>query len=418
MTFPILKRPIGYQWVILLSLVFFSFFPIFVLEIVHLTTLPQNIESDQLDKSESQLLFAADRIQQSLASDASLLAILSRADQIRSFFDDDTNNSLRDVVVTEFQNFISESLGSPLSPVFTESHRILEIGIDLIDSYSVSSSDFSGDQLVRLLTLPYDPSTSIYITQGRQEVLEIHNYYPFHQIKSFSLTKTSFSSSIRQQINFMTGEAIRGEDQSPLPVNVHSQIIQAENGTWVGHIYTVVSAKWILEAVDALSKPAILTNQAGTVFYSDDVLRFTEVTGYYKSILDAPFNTTLVDRNGYQGEITIYRQIAIDTDQNETLLIAKVLPRSEILESFSQALIQAFITVIVFTSFATLLAYFTTRSLTQRIRQVTKAADQVSKGDFEVNLDLEGTDELAKLTRSFHQMTKQLKIHLKDEDTD
>ena len=89
MTFPILKRPIGFQWIILFSLVFFSFFPIFVLEMVHLTTLPKNIESDQLDKSESQLLFAADRIQQSLSSDASLLAILSRAEQIKSFLKDE-----------------------------------------------------------------------------------------------------------------------------------------------------------------------------------------------------------------------------------------------------------------------------------------------------------------------------------------
>ena len=43
------------------------------------------------------------------------------------------------------------------------------------------------------------------------------------------------------------------------------------------------------------------------------------------------------------------------------------------------------------------------------MRQVSEAVEQVSKGNFSVKLDTNGTDELARLNRSFIQMTKSLK---------
>ncbi|MHA1332121.1 MAG: HAMP domain-containing protein, partial [Candidatus Hodarchaeales archaeon] len=239
------------------------------------------------------------------------------------------------------------------------------------------------------------------------------------ETKSFYTSKLHFSSSIRQYTNFMTGEAIRDKNQNPIPVNVHSRLIASENGTFIGHIYSIVSASWILDLIDELSdpkKPAIITNREGTIFYSDKELAFTEVTGYYKTILEAGFDTISVDRTGYQEEITIYRQIAIDIEQNQTLLIARVLPRNTILESFQKALIQGILTLIISTSLATVFAYITTKTLTSRIQQVTIAAEQISRGDFGVKLDLNGSDELARLSRTFDRMTKSLKVYIRDEE--
>lgn len=292
--------------------------------------------------------------------------------------------------------------------------------MDLIINYSPSSSDFSLDQIERLITLSYDEVSEEYISSGRQNILDEQTYYPYFQIKSNYPEKIHFSSSIRQRTNFMTGEAIRDSNQNPIPVNVHSRLIKDDTGNFIGHIYSVVSASNVLDVVDELSdsnKPAILTNRAGSLFYSKKTLTFTEVTGYYETILEAGFDTTTVDRDGYQGEITIYRQIAIDIDQSQTLLIAKVLPRNVIFRSLQNVILQAILTLIVSVSLATVLALVVTRSLTKRLRMISEAADQISKGKLEdVKLDLNGSDELANLNRSFYRMTKSLKIYLKDEE--
>ncbi|MHA1971710.1 MAG: HAMP domain-containing protein [Candidatus Hodarchaeales archaeon] len=414
-----LKRPLSFQWIILGSLVFFSFFPIFLLEIVQIMTIPHQIEQSEIKNSQSELNFTAELIQTSIFDDSEKLALLSSRDSLITYLSNTDNQTNRIKAVQTISDFInlSQLLFSSL-PQNYEPHQILEIGLDSIKQFSSENSTDS-DRLDRLVTFTYSDASSTFQLSGVQNILNIQNYYPYLEVKSYYNSKQHFSSSIRQYTNFMTGEAIRDLNQNPIPVNVHSRLIQSENGSYIGHIYSIVSASWILDLIDQLSdpkKPAIITNREGTVFYSDKTLVFTEVTGYYKTILEAGFDTISVDHSGYQDEITIYRQIAIDIEKNQTLLIARVLPRNTIFDAFQKALVQGILTLIISTSLATVFAYIVTKSLTLRIQKVTLAAEQISKGDFGVKLDLNGSDELARLSRTFDRMTKSLKVYIKDEE--
>jgi len=371
-----IKRPIGFQWIILASLIFFSLFPILILEFVQVITVPAQLEKNEIDISESELNIVADSIQKSLFEDATRLVLLSENEHIIQFLKNNKSQEYFDRAIKAMTDYINVSSRLASLPLVVNEHTILEVGLDLIESFN-PSTDLSSDQLARLATATIDFDSDMYLTSGEQNILNLQSYYPYLQIKSFYPDKEHFSSSIRQMTNFMTQEAIRDENQKPVPVIVHSQLIK-ESTDYIGCIYSVVSADWILELVDELSepdKPAILTNRNGSVFYSNQILTFTEVTGYYETILDAGFDTTFTDRNGFEGEITIYRQIAIDIEQNQSLLIAKVLPRNTILSIFQRALIQAILTIILSTALATLLAYFTSHTITKRIRKVTLAAN-------------------------------------------
>ena len=174
-------------------------------------------------------------------------------------------------------------------------------------------------------------------------------YYPYTQIKNHFPTKTFFSSSIRQRTNFLTGEAILDSTDFPIPVTVHSRLISNNRGTFLGLLYSVNHAFAISNVIDDLSdpnRPVFLTNKAGSVFYNNRNLIFTEVTGYYKTILNTSFGVTSIDYDGYDKEITIFTHLAIDIATDQTILIAVVLPRNVIFRIFQDALFQAFITII------------------------------------------------------------------------
>ncbi len=412
-----IKRPIGYQWLILASLIFFSLFPILILEFVQVITVPAQLETREIKISEGELNLVSESIQNSLFEDANRLVLLAEDEDIIQYLKNNDSQEYFDHAIETISDYINISSKLTSLPVGVNEHKILEVGLDLIESFN-PSKEVTGDQLTRLATITMDFDHQQYLTSGVQNILNLQNYYPYKQIKSFYPDKEHYSSSIRQMTNFMNQEAIRDENQNPVPVIVHSRLIK-DSGYSIGCIYSVISADWILELVDDLSepdKPAILTNRNGSLFYSNQILTFTEVTGYYETILDVGFDTTITDRTGFEGEITIYRQIAIDIEQNQSLLVAKVLPRNTILSSFQSAMIQAILTVLLSTALATLLAYFTSNTITKRIRKVTKAVDKISKGDFGVDLDLDGTDELAKLSKSFDRMTKRLKIYIKEEE--
>jgi HAMP domain-containing protein len=412
-----IKRPIGYQWLILASLIFFSLVPILILEFVQVITVPGQLEQREIKISENELNVVADSIQNSLFEDANRLVLLAENEHIVQFLKNNASQEYLDRAIEVMTDYINISSRLASLPLGVNKHTILEVGLDLIESFHPSKDTIS-DQLTRLATTTIDFNSKTYVTSGEQNILNLQNYYPYLQIKLFYPDKEHYSSSIRQMTNFLNQEAIRDENQNPVPVIVHSRLIK-DADDYVGCLYSVVYADWILELVDELNdqdKPAILTNRNGSVFYSNQILTFTEVTGYYETILDAGFDTTFTDRNGFEGEITIYRQIAIDIEQNQSLLIAKVLPRNTILSSFQRALIQAILTIILSTALATLLAYFTSNTITKRIRKVTQAVDKITEGDFGVDLDLSGTDELAKLSQSFDRMTKRLKIYINEEE--
>jgi signal transduction histidine kinase len=59
---------------------------------------------------------------------------------------------------------------------------------------------------------------------------------------------------------------------------------------------------------------------------------------------------------------------------------------------------------------AMVLGYFLSSTLTDRIQHLERAALQISQGDLDVKVDVQGKDEVAALAHSFNEMTGKLKI--------
>lgn len=59
---------------------------------------------------------------------------------------------------------------------------------------------------------------------------------------------------------------------------------------------------------------------------------------------------------------------------------------------------------------ALVFGYFVTRSMTDRLAELARGAEQLAKGDFSTRLDVVGNDEIARLTQSFNVMAADLEI--------
>jgi diguanylate cyclase (GGDEF)-like protein len=89
-------------------------------------------------------------------------------------------------------------------------------------------------------------------------------------------------------------------------------------------------------------------------------------------------------------------------------------PLSEINASWTQ------LVNIIFLASGAILLFFATvmalslRRITDPLRRLTEASKLISDGDYDVELDYDGDDELGILTRSFQQLVRHLKIYIKD----
>ena len=73
----------------------------------------------------------------------------------------------------------------------------------------------------------------------------------------------------------------------------------------------------------------------------------------------------------------------------------------------------AIVSLILLVVFIFLTMQFATH-ITKPLRELTEAALQVDKGNYDVDLDYSANDETGILTRTFNQLVTHMKIHIMD----
>lgn len=115
------------------------------------------------------------------------------------------------------------------------------------------------------------------------------------------------------------------------------------------------------------------------------------------------------DYNGVKKEA-----VWIELDNGMRLNVA--VPVSEINSSWKQMAILMAVIFAVILAVCILLTMRFTKHITNPLRELTAAAVKVDKGDYNVDLDYSGNDEVGILTRTFNQLITHMKIHIADLD--
>ena len=90
------------------------------------------------------------------------------------------------------------------------------------------------------------------------------------------------------------------------------------------------------------------------------------------------------------------------------------VPTSEINGNWRSLVLQILIVSIVLLVIIAVIAFSLTGQITKPLRKLTRAARQVSEGDYDVDIEYRGNDEVAILARSFNHLTEDLKNYVTD----
>ncbi len=113
------------------------------------------------------------------------------------------------------------------------------------------------------------------------------------------------------------------------------------------------------------------------------------------------------DRNGEQW------QLAFNTLSDDHK-VAVTVPVSEITASQRRLTLMILLVAVVILAAFTVITLLIVNALTRPLLRLTSASQRLAAGDYAVELDYDGRDEVGILTQSFRQMRDQLKLHIND----
>ena len=99
------------------------------------------------------------------------------------------------------------------------------------------------------------------------------------------------------------------------------------------------------------------------------------------------FPAVLIQGDGYYIEVRLHSRLGNVTIFRYTVIVA----------------------LIICTSIGGLLVLFAVRQITKPVKRLTKAAQEVAKGNFDVQVDYDSADEIGVLTRNFNRMVRELR---------
>ncbi|WP_019679466.1 sensor domain-containing diguanylate cyclase [Ruminococcus flavefaciens] len=185
-------------------------------------------------------------------------------------------------------------------------------------------------------------------------------------------------------------------------------------GNFIGVVGIEVDYSIMAEEVDSIrlyeNGYAFLSDADGKLFYHPhiDVTQLSSETTY-----ELPFSTgegsTFV-RYTYKGE----EKLAVRRPLSNGMRLNVTVPFSEAKGDWQGLILNITLGAIVVLVAASLFLMLYTRRITKPLEQLTEAAEQVDKGNYDFTPSYNKDDELGRLTRSFKNLSDNVKAHISD----
>lgn len=185
-------------------------------------------------------------------------------------------------------------------------------------------------------------------------------------------------------------------------------------GQFIGVVGIEVDYSTMADEVNGIrlydSGYAFLSDADGKIFYHPyiDVTDMPSVTAY-----EVPYSTndtsTFV-RYTYNGE----EKEAVWKTLSNGMRLTVTVPVSETKGDWQGLVLNITIGAVVVLMVASLFLMLYTRRITRPLEQLTEAAEKVDKGNYDFILSYDKDDELGRLTRSFKNLSDNVKAHIND----
>lgn len=191
-------------------------------------------------------------------------------------------------------------------------------------------------------------------------------------------------------------------------------------GTFIGVVGMDIDYSTLVSQISELrildSGYALLTDEYGTVVYHPEIPKGENIADTEPPLAAAVQRFAEKNsgshpiRYSYHG---VKKQMYFNTLSNNMRLVV-VAPESEIrastLNLIYRITLAGFAIVILFSA----LMVATTTHLTEPLRRLTSASRHLAEGDYEVNLNYRGNDEVGILTGAFEQLVEHLRVYIND----
>ena len=155
---------------------------------------------------------------------------------------------------------------------------------------------------------------------------------------------------------------------------------------------------------------AYVTDQKGALIYHP-VIDVTKMTEAEKAEMPKEFGT---DSTIFEYEYKGVRKMTVWVPLSNGMRLTVAVPVSEIYESSTQSIwIMVGSALGVLAVFIALSIFFS-RHFTKPLRELTKAAESINQGNYEVSLDYRGNDEMGVLTHTFNRLINHLRGYISD----
>lgn len=184
-------------------------------------------------------------------------------------------------------------------------------------------------------------------------------------------------------------------------------------GEFLGVIGIEVDYSTMAEEVNSIrfydNGYAFLSDADGNIFYHPRI----DVTSLTPKTIDVPFSVkdnSTFSHYTFDGEkkIMTWRPLSNGMRLNVTV------PVSETKGEWKELILNITIVAFVVLLFQSLFLMFYTRKITKPLEQLTEAAEQVDKGNYSFKLSYDKDDELGRLTRTFKNLSGNVKAHISD----
>ena len=183
-------------------------------------------------------------------------------------------------------------------------------------------------------------------------------------------------------------------------------------GQFIGVVGIEVDYSTMAEEVDSIQfyndGYAYLSDENGKLFYHPRV-DVTDATVSHEIPFSMTGKSSFV-RYQYNGEA----KEAVWLPLSNGMRLVVSVPVSETKGDWMGLVLNISLGTVVVLVVASLFLMIYTRRITKPLEQLTEAAEQVEKGNYDIDLPYDEDDELGRLTRSFKKLSDNTKIHIND----
>ena len=320
-------------------------------------------------------------------------------------------------------SFLDYKIGKiiDISDVIPVDRNLITILTKPLENYEYSEQLRDAQDLNTLYLTPYQNADDVYRLKlyVREEVI-----YSQEHVNLFSMSDIEDSEWYKQLISrkdkilWCLSSDFAGEDDDNNSIVSAARMIRDPN--YYNKIIGIFSIDILEDNLKSIIKKANIT-QKGVAYLQNSngaIVTSSDYNMMETMEVDLSYGLTLSKEDNIWGETILNGKrllVGSRNIQGTDWVLVSVIPYEEILSSSITIRNQMLLLLLILSTLAYVIAYYTSGSNTKRINRLIKKMRKAQKGDLEIISVPPGKDEIGELMENFNFMIQKIKILIEDQ---